>query len=159
MTEDPGADPKLNYVTSYNYDPLDNLTKVFQYGHYVTPTGDPPVQPPPLQSRSFEYSSLSRLRSATNPESGTTSYTYHDAGNLETRTDARGVSAEYGYDALQRLKTIEYTIPPDPTPETPNDWPAPTPDVTYHYHMSGIAEHRPIEVDRFGRGGSHLQEL
>ena len=137
VTEDPGADPKLNYVTTYNYDPLDNLLKVSQFGHYVTPTGDPPVQPQPTQSRSFDYSSLSRLTSATNPESGTTRYTYHDAGNLATRTDARGVLAKYGYDALQRLKTIEYTIPPDPTPETPNDWPAPTPDVTYRYHMSG----------------------
>ena len=137
VTEDPGADPKLNYVTTYNYDPLDNLTRVYQHGHYVTPPGEAPVQPPPMQSRSFEYSSLSRLRSATNPESGTTSYTYHPAGNLETRTDARGVLAEYGYDALQRLETTEYTIPPDPTPETPNDWPAPTPDVTYVYYPSG----------------------
>ena len=136
VTEDPGADPKLNYVTTYNYDPLDNLTRVYQHGHYVTPPGEAP-QPPPIQSRSFEYSSLSRLRSATNPESGTTSYTYHPAGNLETRTDARGVLAEYGYDALQRLETTEYTIPPDPTPETPNDWPAPTPDVTYVYYPSG----------------------
>ncbi len=170
VTEDPGADPKLNYVTMYNYDPLDNLIRVYQYGHYMTPAGD--VQPPPTQSRSFDYSSLSRLTSATNPESGTTSYTYHDAGNLETRTDARGVLAKYCYDALQRLKTIKYTIPPDPTPEMPNDCPAPTPDVTYHYHMSGspnigqlesivsdAAEATDISYDALGRVTSMSQTI
>ena len=54
VTEDPGTDPKLNYVTAYDYDPLNNLTGVFQYGHYVTPAGDPTGQPPPMQSRSFK---------------------------------------------------------------------------------------------------------
>ena len=109
---------------------------MFQYGHYEPPgLSGPPVEP--LQSRSFAYSSLSRLTSATNPESGTSRYAYDDAGNLKTRTDAPSVSAKYDYDALQRLKTTEHVIPPDPTPETPNDCPAPTPDVTYAYDMSG----------------------
>ena len=45
VTEDPGADPKLNYVTTYNYDPLNNLTAVFQYGSYAAPgPSGPPVQ-------------------------------------------------------------------------------------------------------------------
>ncbi len=143
VTEDPGADPNLNYVTAYDYDPLNNLTGVFQYGHYEPPgPSDPPVQP--VQSRSFAYSSLSRLRSATNPESGTTHYCYDDAGNLKSRTDARvtlppsaldtagnlicpasaaHATAIYAYDDLQRLLTIDYS-------DT-------TPDVTYAYHMSG----------------------
>ena len=141
VTEDPGADPKLNYVTTYNYDPLNNLTAVFQYGSYVAPgPSGPPLQP--VQSRSFAYSSLSRLRSATNPESGTTHYCYDDAGNLKTRTDARVVlpsnayaaghlicpataaraTAIYAYDDLQRLKTVSYS-------DT-------TPDVAYVYHTS-----------------------
>ncbi|PYR81184.1 MAG: hypothetical protein DMG18_16735 [Acidobacteria bacterium] len=46
----------LNYSTTYSYDALDNLTGVVQG----------------VQSRSFVYSSLSRLTSATNPESETT---------------------------------------------------------------------------------------
>ena len=118
VTEDPGDDPKLNYVTTYNYDPLNNLRAVFQYGSYAAPG----PSGPPVQSRSFAYSSLSRLRSATNPESGTISYTYDDAGNLKTRTDARSVSATYVYDDLQRPKTVTYS-------DT-------TPNVTYAYHTS-----------------------
>ena len=75
------------------------------------------------QSRSFVYSSLNRLRSASNPESGTTRYTYTDGGNLQTRTDARVVSTTFGYDALQRIRTKNYS-------DT-------TPDVTYAYYSSG----------------------
>ena len=124
VTEDPdNTDPNddFPYVTSYAYDPLDNLTTVTQG----------------VQTRAFVYSSLSRLRSASNPESGTTRYAYDDAGNLQTRTDARGVAASFTYDGLQRILTTNYAIPPDPTPETPNDWPAPTRGVAYAYHTSG----------------------
>ena len=125
VIEAPGV---LGYQTSYVYDPLDNLLTVTQG----------------VQTRAFEYSSLSRLRSATNPESGTTHYCYDDAGNLKSRTDARvtlpssaldtagnlicpasaaHATAIYAYDDLQRLLTIDYS-------DT-------TPDVTYAYHMSG----------------------
>ena len=128
VTEDPGAG-NLAYDTAYTYDPLDNLLTVTQG----------------IQTRTFVYSSLSRLRSATNPESGTTHYCYDAAGNLTSRTDARvtlpssaldtagrhlicpasaaHATAIYAYDDLQRLKTISYS-------DT-------TPDVTYAYHMSG----------------------
>ncbi len=102
VTEDPdNTDPNddLPYVTTYEYDPLDNLTEVTQG----------------VQTREFQYSSLSRLLSAENPESGTTHYTYYDSGNLKTRTDARGVAATFEYDGLQRILTTEYAIPPDPT--------------------------------------------
>ena len=56
----------LNYSTTYSYDALDNLTGVVQG----------------VQSRSFVYSSLSRLTSATNPESETTTYTIRIAAIL-----------------------------------------------------------------------------
>ncbi len=59
--------------TSYTYDVFGNLTTVTQGS----------------QTRSFTYDSLSRLRSAINPESGTVNYTYDDNGNLLTKTDAR----------------------------------------------------------------------
>ena len=49
VMEDPGG---LNYETDYSYDPLDNLLHVAQGS----------------QTRDFLYTSLSRLKSATNPE-------------------------------------------------------------------------------------------
>ena len=82
VTEDPGAG-NLAYGTAYTYDPLDNLLTVTQG----------------VQTRTFVYSSLSRLRSATNPESGTTHYCYDAAGNLTSRTDARVVLPSNAYDA------------------------------------------------------------
>ena len=96
------------YKTSYTYDTLSNLTGVNQ-----------PIGSSGGQSRSFSYSSLSRLLSATNPESGTISYQYDNNGNLTQKTDARNVTTTYGYDALNRVtersyndlitKTVTYT--------------------------------------------------
>lgn len=80
-------------ATSYSYDTLGNLLEVTQGS----------------QTRTFGYDSLSRLRSALNPESGTVNYTYDDNGNLLTRTDARGVVSTYAYDALNRNKSVVYT--------------------------------------------------
>jgi len=70
VVEDPSG---LIYTTGYSYDPLDNLTQVGQGS----------------QTRSFVYSSLNRLQSASNPESGTTNYTYYESGDMWTRRDAR----------------------------------------------------------------------
>jgi len=55
----PGSSITHAYQTSYQYDTLSNLVQVNQG----------------VQTRNFSYSSLSRLLSATNPESGTISYT------------------------------------------------------------------------------------
>ncbi|HEX5883152.1 MAG TPA: hypothetical protein VFY67_01270, partial [Pyrinomonadaceae bacterium] len=73
--------------TSYDYDTLGNLLHVYQGS----------------QTRTFTYDSLSRLRSAANPENGTINYKYDDNNNVIVRTDARGVSAHYEYDALNRI--------------------------------------------------------
>jgi RHS repeat-associated protein len=98
------------FLTAYQYDALDNLTQVNQ-GR--------------LNTRTFSYDSLSRLTSATNPESGTICYgTYsanvcqrngYDAnGNLTTKTDARRITTTYSYDALNRLTQKAYS---DTTPK------------------------------------------
>ena len=62
-----------NQPTSYSYDALGNLRTVNQN----------------TQTRTFLYDSLSRLTTATNPESGTISYQYDNNGNLTRKTDAR----------------------------------------------------------------------
>lgn len=62
-----------NTTTGYTYDGLDRLTQV------TDPTGQ------------------------VSPDSGTTSRTFDAAGNVLTRTDAKGITATNTYDALDRL--------------------------------------------------------
>jgi RHS repeat-associated protein len=105
--EDPTG---FNYLTSYAYDTLDNLTTVTQGS----------------QQRFFMYDSLKRLIRARNPEqdvnaglslsdpfSGNSQwsmgYSYDSNGNLSTKTDARGISTSYAYDALNRNTTVDYS--------------------------------------------------
>ena len=104
VIEDPTG---LNYVTTYTYDLLDNLLTTTQSG----------------QIRSFTYSSLGRLISTTTPESGTTSFTYYDSGQVLRQTDARGKWSEATYDALHRITARTYSDA--------------TPAVTYTYYQSG----------------------
>ena len=102
--------------TDYCYDALGNLIRVIQ--------GSPLIQGSPdgqggrvdlctrviqgAQTRTFAYDSLSRLTSATNPESGTVEYTYDANGNLTRRSDARSVVTTYTYDDLDRLTRRSY---------------------------------------------------
>jgi RHS repeat-associated protein len=89
--------------TAYTYSALDKLIQIDQ-----TP-----------QTRTFGYSSLGRLTSATNPESGTVSYQYDNSGNLTSKTDARSVTTTYTYDALDRNLTVRYS---DATPGVDRFW-------------------------------------
>ncbi len=90
VIEDPSS---LAYTTTYGYDALDNLKTVAQGS----------------QTRSFVYTSLSRLKSATNPENGTTSYSYNDNGTLLTKSDARNVVTTMGYDDINRVISKGYS--------------------------------------------------
>ncbi|MDQ3649593.1 MAG: hypothetical protein M3458_04790 [Acidobacteriota bacterium] len=108
-----------NYQTHYLYDALSNLRTVRQGGVIQS---DGTIQGG--QTRSFVYDSLSRLTSATNPESGTLSYQYDANGNLTQKTDARNVTTTYTYDALNRAQTRTYTDG--------------TPAVTYQYDGVGV---------------------
>jgi RHS repeat-associated protein len=83
----------LNYVTSYSYDALGNLRLVTQ--------GE--------RNRTFLYDSLSRLVSATNPESGTVTYDYDPKGNLTDTTDARGARMTMTFDELNRVRSKVYS--------------------------------------------------
>ena len=107
----------LNYLTTYNYDALDDLITVTQGG----------------QTRSFVYDSLKRLLSVTNPESGNVCYGtrvsgvcqadgYDDDGDLLHRTDARGVVTNHTYDSLNRMLTTSYANDPNNTPSITNSY-------------------------------------
>ena len=92
-----------NYAleTDYQYDVLGNLTQADQWGGAAgASSGD--------RQRTFVYDGLSRLTSSTNPESGTIGYVYDNDGNVQTRTDARGVATSYSYDGLNRLTGKTY---------------------------------------------------
>ncbi|MBI3425800.1 MAG: RHS repeat-associated core domain-containing protein, partial [Acidobacteria bacterium] len=111
------------YPTSYSYDTLNNLIQVAQGS----------------QRRWFAYDSLSRLLRARNPEQSAISfstpeisvttgaetnnvwsmaYAYDANGNLVSKKDARNIELIYGYDALNRNTTVDYSntaITPDIT--------------------------------------------
>jgi RHS repeat-associated protein len=95
------------YLTNYSYDALGNLTGVLQNAQ---PGGT-------AQSRSYSFDGLGRLTSETNPESGTTSFTYDSAtgctgtfnGDLVKRVDAVTNSVCYAYDLLHRNTSITYS--------------------------------------------------
>ncbi len=68
-------------------------------------------------ARAFNYDSLKRLINASNPESGTVTYTYDANGNLVTKKDAANRIETYAYDALNRVLT-ETPTPSDASGKT-----------------------------------------
>jgi len=96
------------YLTKYAYGP--NTLTVTQNAQATTGQ----------QTRSYAYDMIGRLTSETNPETGTTSYTYDvaagtncaaSAGNMTMRTDNAGNRTCYTYDALHRLTDAGADVP------------------------------------------------
>jgi len=132
-----GSTTSPTQPTSYTYSVLGNLLTVTQG----------------VQTRTFTYDSLSRLRTAANPESGTISYQYDDNGNLLVKTDARGVSAHYAYDALNRAGRRWYNGSSLLTSTTNNSPALPTgvgatDEVKYFYDTQTL----PAGAPTFDRG-------
>jgi len=100
VVEPNGTTQTPSMETDYTYDGQRNLLSVKQKGNGTT---DTPV------NRSFVYDSLSRLKTSTNPETGTISYAYDPNGNPLSKTDARNVTIAYSYDALNRLLGKSYS--------------------------------------------------
>src|SRR5882724_6463646 len=112
------------FRTLYSYDALGNLLRVDQ-------KGTAPLDSTQWRTRTFTYDSLSRLLTATNPESGIITYSYDADGNLlqktspapnQTGTATQTVS--YCYDALHRVTGKGYGA---------QSCPLGTPIVTYAY--------------------------
>jgi RHS repeat-associated protein len=118
-------DPNVkNFETDYLYSTLGNLTSVTQKGDGSQSA----------RTRSFTYDSLSRLLSATNPESGLISYTYSNsptyscAGSpgivctrtapLPNQTGTATVTTTNTYDQLNRLTSKSYKDGNNPDPYT-----------------------------------------
>jgi RHS repeat-associated protein len=92
------TDPKVLGVrglTQYGYDALDQLTSVTDPRNLPTTYG---------------IDGLGNLNQQVSPDTGTTNNTLFDAaGNLKTSVDARGVTANHTYDALNRVSAVSYT--------------------------------------------------
>jgi RHS repeat-associated protein len=139
VVEDPGG---LNYVTSYGYDPLEDLTVVSQCGN-VSPCTSATSG---AQVRQWGYDGLGRLSWTTQPESGTTNYAYDSVGSLVWRQDARGEQTCYTYDVINELTSKIYFTGTVTAAQTGNcsavpsgDYIANTPNVTYTYDTAGVA--------------------
>lgn len=79
--------------TKFEYDALDRLTKV------TDPKGLDTI---------YQYNGFGDLIQLTSPDTGITTYTYDNGGNRRTQSDARGITTNYVYDALNRLSGIYY---------------------------------------------------
>lgn len=131
------------YHTSYEYDAFNHLTQVTQVAQGT--------QSP----RVFAYDSLGRLQSASNPENGTINSQYDPGSNLIVRTDARGVSAHYSYDELNRAVRRWYNGSSSTT-NTTNNVPAlpagvgVSQEANYWYDSQNL----PAGAPSFARGPS-----
>lgn len=108
------TNPQTGYWTTYSYNPMGLLTGVTQNAQSST-----------TQSRTYTYDQLGRMTSQTNPESGTTNYTFDSSstcgstvynGDLVKKVDAVGNIGCYTYDKLHRVLTITYTGGTNNTP-------------------------------------------
>jgi RHS repeat-associated protein len=109
-----------NFETVYAYDPMNDLLSVSQEGGSTSSN---------WRIRSFAYDSLSRLTSATNPESGKIAYSYDANSNLSTKTapspnqiptGTATVITTYSYDVLNRLTGKNYNDSDTNNPATPS---------------------------------------
>jgi RHS repeat-associated protein len=117
-------------TTSYAYNAADELTSVTAPGSIVTSYGYDTVgnlitrTDPKFHATTYAYDSANRLTSVTSPTSQLWTYEYDAAGNRTKMVDAIGNSTSgdpndgtttYGYDALNRLTSINYS---DSTPDS-----------------------------------------
>jgi len=110
------APSTLNFETDYQYDALGNLLCAVQKATDTSPFTTCAAAPVAWRPRSFQYDSLSRILSATNPESGTISYGYDGNGNLlqkkspkPNQTNSATTSTNnFCYDALNRATSKAY---------------------------------------------------
>jgi RHS repeat-associated protein len=99
----------LNYETDYQYDTLGNLLRVDQ-------KGSAPSDSTQWRTRTFTYDSLSRMLTATNPESGLVTYYYDANGNVlqkvmptPNQTGTAQHTISYCYDQLNRVTGKAYS--------------------------------------------------
>ena len=157
VLEDPGSSPHLNFESDYQYNALGNLLCAVQKGTDTSSFSTCAASPVSWRPRSFVYDSLSRLTSATNPESGTITYGYDANGNLSNKTSpspnqpqngTATVTTNYTYDAINRFTGKTYT---DTYASNPPNLP-----VKYGYDGKALtgcpADTPPSNTDSYPKG-------
>ena len=137
------------YVTLYQYDALGNLLRVDQ-------KGSAPLDTTQWRTRTFTYDSLSRLLTAQNPESGTSTYSYDADGDLLMKTspapNQTGSATQvvsYCYDELNQTIKKDYQVHTFAPPACPIT--APVETYTYDVGANGIG-HLTGVTDQAGSG-------
>ncbi len=102
--------PPETWTTSYEYDLLDQLTRITDSQNNV---------------KVMAYDGLARLTFMDDPDRGEMHYVYDDASNLKQTTDNKGQVIQYTYDGANRIKTEDYL-----------DAAGKSPDVEYFYDAS-----------------------
>lgn len=116
---EPDVSGSLVNETDFQYDVLGNLICVVQKGTDPTAFTNCASALATWRPRSATYDSLSRVLTATNPETGTITYKYDSDTACPTpnsfpmllvsRTDARGIRTCYQYDAMNRMVQKNYS--------------------------------------------------
>jgi|GEM_PF-752730 len=139
-----------SYSTTYQYDGLGNLLRVDQ-------KGSAPSDSTQWRTRTFVYDSLSRLLTATNPESGTITYAYDNDGEVLMKTSPAPnqnpvpptQTVSYCYDALHRVTARDYSA----HTYTPPACPITAPVVSYVYDSGANGKgHLTSLADQAGSG-------
>ena len=101
----PQNNSQTGYWTKYTLDALSDILTVTQNAQSSSNQ----------QTRSYGFDAMNRLTSETNPETGTTNYTYDSdstcgtsTGDVVKRVDAVGNTVCFSYDALHRKLSVTY---------------------------------------------------
>ncbi len=111
------TDPNLNPSTDHQFDALDRLTRsvdaLTNHSDYEYDVADQlsKVTAPNGAVTTYEYDDLGNQTKEISSDRGTTTYIHDSAGNVVSMTDARSVTLSYEYDALNRLRKANTSVP------------------------------------------------
>lgn len=104
--------PPETWTTSYEYDLLDQLTRITDSQANV---------------KVMSYDGFARLKFMDDPDRGEMHYVYDDASNLKQTTDNKGQVIQYAYDGANRIKTEDYLDAAGRAPDVEYFYDAPQP--------------------------------
>ena len=101
---------RLNRPTRH-IDPVGNSTQI----GYIGSRNIRQITDPRGLITQYARTGFDELLGLTSPDTGTTIQTVDAAGNILTRSDSRGVQAQFSYDALNRMTSATFARSGDPT--------------------------------------------